>query len=166
MKALSKVLPIKDRHKRSGTNESESPLVEAVGETAACGETGCPAEEQKGAIALLQALEALAPVSRASFNALREATALPDANLVRALLILEDAGLVKVQDRPIGASARSFALSDRGREVVSSPREKAAAVGGQAPPTDVGPQAGTGGALRLVEGALPAGGAQDLGVEA
>lgn len=81
-----------------------------------------PAGEQHRALALLTVLAALAPVTRATFLALRDATGLPDAVLLRALLRLTDAGLARVEERRLGQSTLVFSISEHGREVLGSPR--------------------------------------------
>ncbi|MDP9474622.1 MAG: hypothetical protein M3R38_02825 [Actinomycetota bacterium] len=83
---------------------------------------------------LLAVLEALAPVSRASFLALRAVTDLPAPALLSALLRLRDADLVTVEIRSTGPSRLAFAISEAGRavlaadvpapEVVSPPRQR------------------------------------------
>ncbi|MDP9475470.1 MAG: hypothetical protein M3R38_07230 [Actinomycetota bacterium] len=86
-----------------------------------------PAGEQDRALALLTVLAALAPVTRATFLALRRATGLPDAVLLRALTKLRDAGLAQVEERRLGQSTLAFSISEQGREVLGSPRTAAPA---------------------------------------
>ncbi|MDP9485031.1 MAG: transcriptional regulator [Actinomycetota bacterium] len=73
------------------------------------------------AVALLTVLDALAPVSRATFLALRDVTNLPDVVLLRALRRLADAGLATVEEGRTGQSTLSFCITDCGREVLGSP---------------------------------------------
>lgn len=160
-KMLARVLPITDSRNKPPTQDGEDVGESAVEEPHA--PAVFPGEEQTGALALLVALEALAPVTRASFLALRKETSLPDAKLVRALLILADAGLVEVENHPVGASARSFSLSEHGREVLRSPREDA---GEKVTDAASAERSGRGATpLRLVEGAVAAG-ARGVGAQA
>ncbi len=80
-----------------------------------------PAGEYDRALALLTVLDALAPVSRATFLALRDVTGLPDVVLLRALRRLTDAGLATVEEGRTGQSTLAFAISDCGHEVLGSP---------------------------------------------
>jgi hypothetical protein len=91
-----------------------------------------PAGEHDPALALLTVLDALAPVSRATFLALRDVTHLPDAALLRALLRLTDAGLATVEERRLGQSTLAFAISDCGREVLGAPYKNDPAARGAA----------------------------------
>ncbi len=72
------------------------------------------------ALAPLAVLGALAPVSRASFLALRAATDLPAPALLGALLRLRDADLVTVEFRRTGSSRIAFAISAEGRAVLQA----------------------------------------------
>jgi hypothetical protein len=67
------------------------------------------------ALTLLAVLEALAPVSRASFLALRTVTGLPDARLLSALLNLRNAGLIAIEVQNSGPSRVAFAISAEGK---------------------------------------------------
>ncbi|QIN80949.1 hypothetical protein GBA65_21040 (plasmid) [Rubrobacter marinus] len=82
-----------------------------------------PPGEHDRSLALLTVLDALAPVSRATFLALRDVTGLPDVVLLRALRRLTDAGLATVEEGRTGQSTLAFAISDCGREVLGSPYE-------------------------------------------
>lgn len=78
----------------------------------------------------LAVLGALAPVSRASFLALRAATGLPAPALLGALISLKDAGLVAVEVRRTGPSRLAFAISEAGRALLAA---------GEPAPADVPP---------------------------
>ncbi len=80
-----------------------------------------PAGGRDRAVALLTVLDALAPVSRATFLALRDVTNLPDVVLLRALRRLADAGLATVEEGRTGQSTLAFCITDCGREVLGSP---------------------------------------------
>jgi hypothetical protein len=83
-----------------------------------------PAGEHNRALALLAVLDALAPVSRATFLALRDVTNLPNVVLLRALQGLTEAGLATVEEGRTGQSTLAFAITDCGREVLGSPYRK------------------------------------------
>lgn len=72
------------------------------------------------ALALLAVLEALSPVSRASFLALRTATGLSDPALLGALLSLQGAGLVTDECQSTGSSRLAFTISAAGRAVLAA----------------------------------------------
>ena len=72
------------------------------------------------ALALLAVLEALFPVSRASFLALRAATGLSDPALLGALLSLQGAGLVTDECQSTGSSRLAFTISAAGRAVLAA----------------------------------------------
>lgn len=71
-------------------------------------------------LALLAVLEALSPVSRASFLALRAVTGLSDPALLGALLSLQGAGLVTDECQSTGSSRLAFTISAAGRSVLAA----------------------------------------------
>lgn len=108
-------------HHPAGARDAE-PALQAPSPSHAGKVPASPSGEQDRALAFLTVLSALAPVTRATFLALRDATGLPDAVLLRALIRLTDAGLAEVEERRLGQSTFVFSISEHGREVLGSTR--------------------------------------------
>ena len=107
-------------HRPAGARDAE-PVFLARTPSGAGEVLAYPAGEQDQGLAFLTVLAALAPVTRATFLALRDATGLSDAVLLRALMRLTDAGLAEVEERRLGQSTLVFSISECGREVLGAP---------------------------------------------
>lgn len=94
----------------------------ATGATRAGGR-GPSGEASRALPVLLAVLQALAPVSRASFLALRAVTGLPYPALLGALVSLREADLVDAEPVSTGPSRVAFRISAAGRAVLATEPE-------------------------------------------
>ncbi len=111
--------PQKPRHARTVSELSTPPLRRAAAWATRSGGRGLSGEASRA----LAVLEALAPVSRASFLALRTVTGLPDPALLGALISLRDADLVDAEPVATGPSRVTFRISPAGRAVLAAEPE-------------------------------------------
>ncbi len=112
--------PPKPHHARTASKPPAPASRRAATGATRAGGRGPSGEASRALPVLLAVLEALAPVSRASFLALRAVTGLPHPALLGALVSLREADLVDAEPVAADPSRVAFRISAAGRAILAA----------------------------------------------